>query len=136
MLKTALDARNSKLPEVDGKPLPDAISPRQAAVNAIVKLHSDNPAQALDFAVQLAKEHPELRVEAAAAIKRINDPRAGFYRRLLEFDGKPEGVSDSLKHLPNVRASDQAGRELMYKEMMGAPQPEQIQANGVERQRL
>ncbi|MBK9620565.1 MAG: hypothetical protein IPO31_15450 [Candidatus Obscuribacter sp.] len=120
LLKTALDNSNSKLPEVDGKPLPDAISPRQAAVNAMVKLHSDNPAKSLDFAVQLAKEYPQLRAEAAVAIKRLNDPRVGFYRRLLEFDGQPEGVSDLFKHLPNVRGSDQAGRELMYKEMMGA----------------
>lgn len=120
LLKTALDNRNSKLPEVDGKPLPDAISPRQAAVNAMVKLHSDNPAKSLDFAVQLAREYPQLRAEASVAIKRLNDPRVGFYRRLLDFDGQPEGVSDLFKHLPNVRASDQAGRELMYKEMMGA----------------
>lgn len=120
LLKTALENRNSKFPEVDGKPLPGAVSPRQAAVNAMVKLHGDSPAKSLDFAVQLAKEHPELRAEAAVAIYRLNDPRSNFYRRLLEFDGKPEGVSDLFKFLPNVRTSDQAGRELMYKEMMGA----------------
>jgi len=120
LLKVALDSRNSKVPEVDGKPLDKAVSPRQAAFEALVKLHSDNPAKNLDYAMQLVREHPELRSVAAVTVNRINDPRAGFYRRLLEFDGQPEGVSDLFKHLPNVRSSDQAGREQMYKEMMGA----------------
>lgn len=72
LLKAALEPLNGKLPEAGiGNIQLDAITPAQAAFEAMIKLHSDEPSIKLEFAKKIANENQELRSLAAPIINRL-----------------------------------------------------------------